>query len=117
MTQEEIISQGAPIEPNCFETDREEQWYKVGLYEGATVNQWHDVKEKLPKLSLSSNYLSEPIIGRNQDGGIYLCVYDTSCGDWLAMVDAIDYDYVVNDDTNITHWCEIPQFENKQPKK
>ena len=21
-------------EPNCFETDREEQWYKVGLKEG-----------------------------------------------------------------------------------
>lgn len=40
MNREEIISQGAPIEPNCFETDREEQWYKVGLYEGATSNPW-----------------------------------------------------------------------------
>lgn len=48
MTQEEIIQQGAPVEPNCFETDREEQWYKVGLYEGATASPWHDVKEELP---------------------------------------------------------------------
>lgn len=38
MTREEILKQGAPIEPNCFETDREEQWYKVGLYEGATAS-------------------------------------------------------------------------------
>lgn len=30
MTREEILKQGAPIEPNSFETDREEQWYKVG---------------------------------------------------------------------------------------
>lgn len=28
MTQEEILKHGRPIEPNCFETDREEQWYK-----------------------------------------------------------------------------------------
>ena len=40
MTRAEIISKGAPIEPNCFETDREEQWYKVGLYEGACA--WHE---------------------------------------------------------------------------
>lgn len=38
MTREEIIKQGRPIEPNCFETDREEQWYNLGLYNGATAN-------------------------------------------------------------------------------
>lgn len=45
MTQEEILKHGRPIEPNCFETDREEQWYKVGLYEGATANPWHSVAD------------------------------------------------------------------------
>ena len=45
MTREEIISKGTPIEPNCFETDREELWYKVGLYEGATANPWHSVSD------------------------------------------------------------------------
>lgn len=49
MTREEIISKGVPIEPNCFETDREEQWYKAGLYDGATASTRHDVKEGLPK--------------------------------------------------------------------
>ena len=38
MTQEEILKWGAPIEPNKFETDREERWYRVGLYEGATAS-------------------------------------------------------------------------------
>lgn len=113
MTQEEIISKGAPIEPNCFETDREEQWYKAGLYEGATVNQWHDVKDRLPKRRPGHEYLSEPIIARDQDGFIYLCVYDVTSGEWIAMVDAEDYDYVVNDDTNITNWFEIPKFNEE----
>ena len=45
MTREDIINQGIPTEPNCFETDREEQWYKVGLYEGATANPWHSVAD------------------------------------------------------------------------
>lgn len=45
MTREEIIRQGAPVEPNCFETDREEQWYKVGLYEGATASPWHSIAD------------------------------------------------------------------------
>lgn len=38
MTSEEIISQGIPVEPHCFETDREEQWYNLGLYDGATAS-------------------------------------------------------------------------------
>lgn len=42
MTREEILNQGRPVEPDCFETDREEQWYKVGLYDGATARiEWH----------------------------------------------------------------------------
>ena len=33
MTREQI-EQLNELEPYCFETDREEQWYKVGLQEG-----------------------------------------------------------------------------------
>ena len=36
MTREEI-EQLYVEEPNSFETDREEQWYKVGLKEGLTA--------------------------------------------------------------------------------
>ena len=36
MTREEINELNV-IEPNCFENDREEQWYNVGLKEGLKV--------------------------------------------------------------------------------
>lgn len=49
MTKEEIIKDGCPLEPNCFETDAEETWYNVGLYHGATANPWISVKERLPE--------------------------------------------------------------------
>ena len=51
MTKEEIIKGGRPSEPYCFETDTEERWYNIGLYDGATAetkSPWVSVKEKLP---------------------------------------------------------------------
>ena len=36
MTREEI-EQLNEVEPYCFETDREEQWYRVGLQEGLNM--------------------------------------------------------------------------------
>lgn len=50
MTKEEIIKQGRPSEPYCFETDAEETWYNIGLYDGATAEEevpkifWRDAK-------------------------------------------------------------------------
>ncbi len=50
MTKEEIEELYVE-EPNCFETDREESWYKVGLKEGLAVaieyfkeNERHETK-------------------------------------------------------------------------
>ena len=48
MTREEIIKKGRPLEPYCFETDREETWYGVGLYDGAMADTWISVKDNLP---------------------------------------------------------------------
>lgn len=54
MTREEI-EQLNEVEPYCFETDREEQWYSVGLKEGLKVADatpkpsWISVKDSLPK--------------------------------------------------------------------
>ena len=36
MTREEI-EQLNEVEPYCFETDREERWYRVGLQEGLSI--------------------------------------------------------------------------------
>ena len=53
MTREEI-EQLNEVEPYCFETDREEQWYRVGLQEGLNIadanpkSSWISVKDDLP---------------------------------------------------------------------
>lgn len=43
MFREDIINEGRPVEPYCFENDREELWYNIGLYDGATSDTWHNV--------------------------------------------------------------------------
>ena len=53
MTREEI-EQLNEVEPYCFETDREEQWYRVGLQEGLSIadanpkSPWISVEDDLP---------------------------------------------------------------------
>ena len=50
----EAIEQLNDIEPYCFETDREEQWYNVGLKNGLEIadehpkSPWISVKDDLP---------------------------------------------------------------------
>ncbi|WP_296090344.1 hypothetical protein [uncultured Alloprevotella sp.] len=96
MTREEIISKGVPIEPNCFETDREEQWYKVGLYEGATSNPWHSVADG----DLPQN--SNEVLCQN---GIELIV------GYFSMVDNCFYDADSEDRlTDVEYWMEFPQL-------
>lgn len=53
MTREEI-ERFSRIEPYCFETDREEDWYKIGCIDGIdaadaepdTSSLWHDASEE-----------------------------------------------------------------------
>ena len=53
MTREEI-EQLNEVEPYCFETNREEQWYRVGLQEGLSIadanpkSPWISVEDDLP---------------------------------------------------------------------
>lgn len=87
MTREEIINQGRPIEPNCFETDREEQWYNVGLYDGASANQWHELTDRSVTMPNGVD-----VLVRFEDGTIRR--YEEDLPELL-----------------VTHWCEIPKFE------
>ena len=101
MTREEIINQGRPIEPHCFETDREEQWYNLGLYDGATANPWHSVAYgELPEKT-----------------GSYLCsdgeesivaFYSHVSGGFFNPLEKYGEDY----DDLIKYWMEIPQLPN-----
>lgn len=89
MTREEIIQQGAPVEPNCFETDREEQWYKAGLYEGATASPWNELIENGPRILDNAD-----ILVRFTDGTVRR--YDEEFPEIL-----------------VTHWMEIPELPEK----
>jgi hypothetical protein len=104
MTREEIISKGIPVKSNCFETDREEQWYKVGLYEGATSNSWHKIENKLPPIDEDCLFIF--FNGRKNVVGIGYMREDKSVrleGEFSPILDIEEFDY----------WCEIPPFENK----
>ena len=103
MTREEIMQQGAPVEPDCFETDREELWYKVGLYEGATASHWHDVKEELPDINI-------PVLVLTHSGNVVttsMYIPRDVNGNILG-----DKEWKGNRafKRSITHWMEIPKL-------
>lgn len=106
MTQEEILKQGAPIEPNCFETEREEQWYKVGLYEGATASPWHSVADgDLPLKAKNNNRVEFSVevlvlLDKNRHA---FGRYDYTYKGWYVGLQRV----------YPTHWMEIPKLPTK----
>ena len=105
MTQEEILKQGRPIEPNCFETDREEQWYKLGLYEGATVSPWHSVSDGDLPTETKGDYANMPFIVVFKDG--------TRCSAYYALKEDEDNAYFYDDcdcALDVEYWMEIPKL-------
>ena len=110
MTREEILQQGAPIEPNCLETDREEQWYKVGLYEGATASPWHSVADgDLPKEDVWANHTLIVFgagIGFEYD--VQYIAEDKCFGFSIFNGFDEDDDFEVLD--GVEYWMEIPEL-------
>jgi hypothetical protein len=99
MAREEI-EQLYVEEPNCFETDREEQWYKVGLKEGlaaADNSRWIPVEERLPKFD------EQVLVYGLCPNGCRLFYVD------CLIQDINDNGYPKWDDDTIipTHWMEI----------
>lgn len=97
MTLQEI-DEMVIIEPYCFENEQEEQWYKVGLREGAdaAIKQlgWHPASE-LPELNEYGNSeLVYALYGTNNSrlSPIISCVIE---GKWH--------------DDNIKWWCYPPE--------
>ena len=104
MTREEIISAERPIEPHCFETEREEQWYEVGLWEGANASTWHKVADGEPP-----EYNKEYLVSDGES--IYIGFRD-------------DYDKLWKEGTpgfceiidNVKYWMEIPELPTNEKK-
>lgn len=106
MTHEEILKKGTPIEPNCFETDREEQWYKVGLYEGATANPWHSIADgDLPK-EPKGDLFNLTLLVRMSNGRMFPVFYDIKDG---TFTDEFNESIKVG----LEYWMEIPKLPTK----
>lgn len=100
MTREEI-EEFSGVELNCFETDREEDWYKIGCIDGLKAadaepnlaSLWHDASEE-PK---GDNW---EIICQNEKGECYLeCKADSmrlpvTWGEYAAIKRIIKWAYI-----------------------
>lgn len=109
MTREEI-EQLNVVEPYCFETDREEEWYNVGLIEGLETadtnpkSPWINVKDDLPcnhkKLLLSTGYHTVSVFTYKKGGayGIDNMIIINGKWEWEAWRE------------NYLYWMPIPNL-------
>ena len=102
MTREKI-EQLNEVEPYCFETDREEQWYRVGLQEGLSIadanpkSPWISVNEKLPPVEKYD--MSIMVLAVNTEGKINFSKYDYYREEWITPESEI-----------FTHWMFLPEL-------
>ena len=103
----EFIEQLDTIEPNCYETDKEEIWYKVGLIHGLEIADaepnfekvWHDASE-------------EP-----QEDGWILVQFSTDVYDTLALPRDIDVWHNFIEMRNFARWAYISDLLPKGGEK
>lgn len=113
MTRQEI-EQLNEVEPYCFETDREEQWYRVGLQEGLSIadanpkSPWISVEDDLPcnhsDLVLTYNdipFSTKRVLVMTDIHTLFLCdMKKYNDRGWI-------WNYSTKD--KITHWFPIPE--------
>ena len=106
MTREEI-EQLNEIEPYCFETDREEQWYRVGLQEGLSIadanpkSPWISVDDDLPcnhEKLVHSNYTDRVLVlSRNGYSEVaFMCIIE-DVWEWNTLI-------------TVLYWMPIPKL-------
>lgn len=106
------------IEPCCFETDREEQWFNVGLQYGLDVadsdpiSPWISVNDDLPcnhKDLMENEYKTKKVLAvmrsdKSSSKNIEICYMTnqySSIGNW----------YWINTlKTHVTHWMPLPEL-------
>lgn len=106
MTREEI-EQLNEVEPYCFETDREEQWYRVGLQEGLSIadanpkSPWISVDDDLPcnhKELIHSNYTDRVLVS-SKNGYVevaFMCIIEDAW-EWNNLI-------------TVSYWMPIPEL-------
>ena len=103
----EAIEQLNDIEPYCFETDREEQWFNIGLQYGLDVadsdpkSPWISVEDDLPcnhKELIHSNYTDRVLVlSRNGYSEVaFMCIIEDAW-EWNTLI-------------TVSHWMPIPEL-------
>lgn len=100
MNRDEILNQGRPSESNCFKRcrwrkiDKEELWYKIGLYDGASSNVWHSITD-IPTIGKqclveyeADGKVRYRVDKRSEYEWIEACHYDTILR-WLYIEDLV----------------------------
>ena len=103
----EYIEQLSNIEPYCFETDREEQWFNIGLQyglEAADANPkspWTSVDDDLPcnhQDLIHSNYTDRVLVlSRNGYSEIAFMSIIEDVWEWSTLI-------------KVSYWMPIPQL-------
>ena len=107
----EAIEALSEIEPYCFETDREEQWFNVGLQYGLDVadanpkSPWISVEDDLP-----CNHREYVDLKYNS----YTCQMLVRCKNGIYSVERmvmIFGRWKWTGSNDITHWMPIPKLK------
>ena len=116
MTREDI-EQLNVVEPYCFESDKEELWYNVGLKNGLEIadenpkSPWISVKDDLP---CNHEELMEPICQLDNR-----LIYETKRVFVHCSNNSLDTAHMINfynrwkwypEDIDVEHWFPIPKL-------
>ena len=113
MTREEI-EEFPRVKLNCFETDREEDWYTIGCIDGLEAadeepkSPWISVKDDLPcnhkELLLSTGYHTVTVFTYKKGGacGMDNMIVRNGKWEWEAWKE------------NYLYWMPIPKFPKEQ---
>lgn len=110
MTREDIEKLNV-VEPYCFESDREELWYNLGLKTGLEIadnnpkSPWISVENKLPdddtKLYLIYCEAYDKNSIRDKHYEIYLANFDTEYSTWVNIESYNNYLF------DVLYWMPI----------
>lgn len=107
----EYIEQLNDIEPYCFETDREEQWFNVGLKYGLDVadsnpkSPWINVEDDLPcnhEELIRHPRITKYVMVMYKDGSVALDRMVKRNDGYWRFVGAV------------THWFPMPKLPNRR---
>ena len=109
----EAIEQSNDIEPYCFETDREEQWFNVGLQYGLDVadsnpkSPWISVEDDLPcnhEEMVHTNYTDRVLVlsRYGYPEVAFMCIIE-DVWEWNTLM-------------QVSYWMPIPELSKLELK-